>query len=138
MEIRKAELSDMERIIEINNIVDYGQPDEFIKKCISNDGVLVAIKNDTIVAFLLYQNIWWNTILLALLKVHSDFYSQGIGSKLLEYFENMLRDMWISSYTSSTMQDNPWAQNFHMKNWFKNIGTLDMHYGSEIFYRKDL
>jgi len=58
MEIRKAELSDMERIIEINNIVDYGQPDEFIKKCISNDGVLVAIKNDTIVAFLLYQNIW--------------------------------------------------------------------------------
>lgn len=138
MEIRKAVLSDLQDIVSINNIVDYGQPDNFMKKCIIDETVLVYIDKWKIIAFLLYQNIWGNTILLALLKVHSDYYSQWIGTELLGYFENMLSDQWIHTYTSSTMSDNTWAQRFHNKNNFIEIGSLDMHYWSEVFYKKDL
>ena len=138
MEIRKAALPDLQDIVTINNIVDYGQPDDFIKKCIIDETVFVYVHKWKIIAFLLYQNVWGNTILLALLKVHSDYYSQGIGTVLLEYFENILQAQWIDRYASSTMSDNIWAQRFHNKNNFIEIGTLDMHYGSEIFYRKDL
>lgn len=138
MEIRKAKLEELGAIITLNKIVDYWQPDNFIKESIELWRVFVAIIEWDIVAFLLYQNIWGNTILLALLKVHSDFYSQGIGSNMLKYFESMLLGKWVTTYMSSTMLDNPRAQNFHIKNDFTDIWVLDMHYGKERFYKKNL
>jgi len=138
MEIRKADISELDEIIALNKIVDYSQSDSFMKESVELWRVYVAVIEGEIVSFLLYQEVWGNTILLALLKVHSDFYSQWIGTKMIQFFEDVLRSRWVQTYTSSTMHDNPGAQRFHERNWFKDIWALDMHYGSEIFYRKDL
>ncbi len=138
MDIRIATIDDLERIIEINKFVDYENSPSFMRKSILEWYVLLIEKNNEIIGFLLFQDLWGNTILLSLLKIHTDFQKQGVWTKLLDYFEKYLLKRGTSTYMSSTMLDNPWAQIFHEKKWFKEIGILDMHYGEEMFYRKDL
>lgn len=135
--IQLAQINDLKEIITLNKIVDYHQPDEFMKESILAWKIFIYKDQEKIKGFLLYQDLWGNTILLSLLKVHSDFYKQWIGTSLLKYFENFLQEKGIKSYMSSTMSDNIWAQIFHEKKEFKNVWTLEMHYGNEIFYRKD-
>ena len=138
MKIRKAKIGELQEIITLNKIVNYHQSDSFMKESVMSWRVFVIAWKDGIKGFLLYQELWGNTTLLSLLKVHSSFYQKWIGTKLLEYFEEYLKKQWITSYMSSTMPDNAWAQVFHKKKGFQYIGTLDMHYGDEIFYRKEL
>lgn len=138
MNIRKAELNDLQQIITLNKIVDYEQPDYFIIESIDLWRVFVIENSWGIAWFLLYQNIWGNTILMSLLKIHSNFYRQWLWSQLLDYFEEFLRTQWIHWYVSSAMLDNHWAQIFHEKKNFQDIGILNMGYGKEKFYKKDL
>lgn len=138
MKIIPAAHEHLSEIIELNKIVDYENPDSFMKESVDLWRVLVAIKDNSVVWFLLYQELWGNTIFLALIKVHSDFYGQGIGSQLLQDFEILLQNKWIKSYISSTMPENEWAQRFHLQKEFKHIWDLQMYHGSEIFYRKEL
>ena len=138
MKIIPATHKHLSEIIELNKIVDYENPDSFMKESVDLWRVLVGIEDNRVVWFLLYQELWGNTILLALIKVHSDFYGQGIGSQLLQDFEILLQNKWIKSYISSTMPDNIWAQRFHTKRWFTHIWDLQMYHGNEMFYRKEL
>ena len=135
--IQLAHIDDLKEIITLNKIVDYHQPDEFMKESIQAWRIFVYKNQEKIIGFLLYQVLWGNTILLSLLKVHNDYYQQWIGTKLLHHFEEYLKQQEIKSFMSSTMPDNIWAQTFHEKKWFQYVWTLEMHYGNEIFYRKD-
>lgn len=138
MEIRKAELKDLQDIIVLNVIDDYGNPDIFIQDSIKNWLVWVAIVDDTIVAFSLYQIIWWNTAFHALVKVHPDYQWQGIGTALTITTENKLKKEWFNSLTSSTEESNTLARKFHEKLNYMEIWILDLPHGKEVFYRKDL
>lgn len=138
MEIRIAVLEDLKEIIRLNKIVDYWNPDSYIRESIQSWNVFVICDDDTILGFLLYQEIWGNTTFLTLIKILPNYYNRWLGTQLLSYFENILLSRGISSYVSSTTSDNDWAQNFHLKNGFQNIWTLNMNHGWEVFYRKEL
>ena len=138
MKIRKADINDINQIITLNKIVDYDNPDNFFEESIQLGRVLVASDNGRILWFLLYQELWGNTTILSLIKIHSDYYQKGIGTKLLNEFESILRDNWRKSYISSTMLNNIWAQTFHDKSGFVSIGELRMNCGDEKFYKKNL
>ena len=49
MEIRKAHINDMDQIIALNKVVDYGNPDDFFKESINLGRVLVACDNDFVI-----------------------------------------------------------------------------------------
>jgi len=49
MEIRSAILSDLERIIEINSVIDYNQPGDFMKKSIFDNNIYVIIIDENVV-----------------------------------------------------------------------------------------
>ncbi len=95
-------------------------------------------ENNEVVGFLLYQLFWWKFPLLSLLKIHEDYYKQGLWTILIEEFEKSLKDKWHDYYYSSTWEDNPWSQVFHSKKWFSEMWRLNMSFWEEIFYIKKL
>lgn len=138
MDIRQAEIGDLNDITRLNKIDDYGNPDCYIKDSIKNSCVFVAESDVEIVWFSLYQVIWGNTAFLALVKVHPNYQNQGIWSLLVKTTEDKLKQDGFSSITSSTEDKNTRSQNFHTKLWFVRIWMLDLPHGKEIFYRKEL
>ncbi len=138
MIIRIATLNDWPALEALNKIIDYGQPDHFMHEQIQLGHVLVAESENRILGYALWQVMWGNTPLLALVKVFPEFQRQGIGSALICEFETILKADGFKNYMSSTMADNNDGQVFHDKKNFQNIGLLNMHYGDEIFYKKDL
>lgn len=58
MEIRKAELSELDEIVELNRVDDYENPDVFISNSINDDRLLVVTVEGVIVGFSLYQLVW--------------------------------------------------------------------------------
>lgn len=138
MNIRVAIIDDLDTVIELNKIVDYGNPDDFMKKSILQERVYVYIDETRIVGFLLFQYIWGNTPFVSLVKVHPDFQYKWVGSKLVWKFESVIINNWYKYYYSSTWEDNTWSQTFHDKLWFQKIWELNMKFGKEIFYKKAL
>lgn len=136
--IKPAQKHHLDEILEINKIIDYGNPKEFIEESIDLWRVEVYIKGDRVVAFSLYQSIWWNTLFLALVKVLPNYQWNGIGVSMVRSFEDKMKEEWYKEYMSSTEKINILSQNFHDKLWFTKIGNLDMPHGEEIFYIKKL
>ena len=58
MEIRKAELSELDEIVELNRVDDYENPDVFISNSIDDGRLLVVTVEGVIVGFSLYQLVW--------------------------------------------------------------------------------
>lgn len=137
MEIIQAQKEHLQEIININNFVNYWNPDSFIEESIHNWYVQIVIQDKKVLGFSLYQIMWGNTVFLALLKVHPEYQWKGIWTKLIDEFENTIRNKY-SSYCSSTEEKNILSQKFHDKLWLQKIGILDMPHGKEVFYRKEL
>lgn len=139
MKIIQATLEHLPGILEINKIIDYGNPEFFMIESIEAKRVSVCMSEDKqIVWYSLYQEIWGNTLLLALVKVLPDFQWNKIGTKLIHYFEEQAKARWHSKYLSSTELSNILSQKFHKKLWFEPIGELGMTHGKELFYKKEL
>jgi len=138
MEIRKAEIQDLDRIIELNQIINYENPDDFMLNSISEGQVFVSIEDQKITGYLLYQLIWWNTPFIALIKIFPDFQKKWYGKALIDICEQEFKSKGLRYYYSSTGSENGWAQIFHEKLWFSGIWDLKMNFWDEIFYRKDL
>lgn len=138
MKIIPAQEQHLREILQINKVYDYGNPDIFIQESISRWEVLIATTWENVVGFLLYQYIWGNTLFLALVKVLPDYQWQWIGGELISSFEESGKQRGDKKYLSSTEEINTPSQEFHKKLWFKEIGTLDMPHGREVFFIKEI
>lgn len=138
MIVRQANVEDAIDILEINKMIDYGNPEEFIRESIILEKVYVCILEEKIVGFLLYQKIWGNTIFLSLIKILPRYQRQWLWSKLLAIFESNIKESWYVEYVSSTEKRNKLSQKFHEKHNFKIIWDLNMSHGNELFYMKKI
>ena len=138
MHIKKAGRNHLSWLVAINKIIDYDNPDEFILESIEWGRVFVALSDKRVIGYLLYQVIWGNTPFLALLKILPDFQGQWLGTKFIHVFEEEVSELWYKSYISSTGVENTGSKIFHEKKWFSQIGTLDMPFGGEVFFKKEL
>lgn len=135
---RIATVSDIDSILVITDQYDRGNPEWFLVECLDGGYVLIAEIEWTIVWYLLWQDLRWNTPFLSLLQVDTQYTRIWIWSGLVKYFEKYLMKEWRRSYMSSTTQKNKFSQAFHEKHWFKKSWMLDMPHGEEQFYIKEL
>lgn len=133
-----ATLAHLPAILEINQIINYENPEAFMRESIGSWRVKVFLEQDAVLGYSLYQTIWGNTPFLALVKVFPEHQGKGVGTQLVHEFEKNIKSQWFSSYISSTETSNILSQQFHKKLWFQEIGVLKMEHGDEIFYMKDL
>ena len=117
---------------------DYNNPESFYLESIENSRLLALEVDKKVVGFLVFQILWGNTPFLALIKISRDFQRQGLGKKMINIFEKKLKKLGFKNYISSSEEINEIGKIFHKKLGFKNIGSLNMIYGKEIFFIKDL
>lgn len=140
MNIRFATKNDISAIEKINTFFDteYENPSDFFLESILHNRLLVAKKKEKIIGYLVYQILWGNTPILALVRVHPDFQRKNIGQEMVLFFEEELRKKGFTEYISSHEIVNIISENFHKKLEMKCIGKLEMIYGKEKFYRKKI
>ncbi len=139
---RLADESDMVGIRKIVEELDddreYSHPLSYFDKCLNSGHLLVADQDDEIVGFLAYHIVWGNTPFIELVQVPSAYQKKGIGTLLLATLEGILKSQGYPTLLSSSEVVNDMGNSFHQKAGFVSIGILDMVYGKENFYSKQI
>ncbi len=117
---------------------DYENPEIFYQESIKNSRVLVVEIDGKIVGFLVFQILWGNTPFLALIKVLPSFQKRGLAKKMVKILEEKMKKMGFKKYISSTENSNLVGNIFHKSLGFKPIGKLDLIFGQENFFIKNL
>ena len=143
---RKAEISDINSILDLNNdlckfemeegfdnyIKDWSISDEsreYFLDLIKNQFVIVAEEDEKIVGYLAgsineegaYSYYEGKTAELQNMFILNDYRKFGIGSKLINDFENWCKENQVKRMMVTASIDNESAQCFYRKNGFKNI-----------------
>ena len=140
MRIEWANEPDFLAILKINESFShvYSHHESFFKEGIAGGRVLIAREGDRAVGYLIYQVLWGNTPFLALVRVLPKYRGKGLGRQLLSVCEEKLKKDGFRALVSSSEKMNEEGNMFHTKIGFKNIGTVEMIYGEEVFYKKEL
>ena len=100
--------------------------DEFKKKVRDKQGYVLL--DDNVALGLLRYNLFWdNTPFCTLLFIDSSKQNQGYGRKLMEYWENDMKNQGYGMVMTSTQVDEE-AQHFYRKLGYKDCGgfTVDI------------
>lgn len=141
LQIRIATLNDragIDKITEEFSDHGYSHSSRYFDEAISTQKVLLALEDEKVVGYLTFHIIWGNTPYIELLRVSSSYQKKGIGSKLLLELEKKLKADGHEVLLSSSERVNDVGNNFHKKYGFDPIGELNMIYGKEVFYKKNL
>lgn len=119
---------------------DYEWPhsEDYFEELIHFKRALVAYDGDSPVGYLLFQVIWGNTPFLSQIWINDKYQGQGIGRVMFEQLEERLNDEGYDSLTTSNETKNSAGIGFVQKMGFKEIGTLQMAHGPEVFSLKKL
>lgn len=128
----------VDRITEAFSDNIYGHSNPFFNQAIEGGRLLIAYADGKPAGYLIYQMIWGNTPYLALIRVMPDQQQKGLGRQLVQRFEEKLKKEGFSAYISSSESDNEGSHVFHKKMGFRPIGTLDMIFGKEDFFKKEI
>ena len=133
-----SDRSGIDRITQEYSEHDYSHAPKYFDESISTQKIIISELHTEIVGYLIYHIVWGNTPYIELLRVSAPYQKKGIGSQLLQYLEEILKKGAYDSVLSSSERVNVVGNNFHERNGFKTIGSLQMIYGEEVFFRKDL
>ena len=145
---RKAEISDINSILNLNNdlckfemdegfdnyIKDWSLSDEsreYFLDLIKSHFVIVAEENEKIVGYLAgsineegaYSYYEGKTAELQNMFIMPNYRKFGVGSKLIYEFENWSKENQVKRMMVTASIDNEVAQRFYRKNGFKNINV---------------
>ncbi|MGI8669438.1 MAG: GNAT family N-acetyltransferase, partial [Aridibacter sp.] len=87
--------------------------DEILQRKIEWQEIIVAEKNDVQIGFLQLEYLWSSVPYIALIKVLPEFQRQGVGKKLLEFTESLLRENGHKEIYSSSQANEPQPQQWH-------------------------
>lgn len=141
IQVRLANPDDKSGIDKITKEFDthgYSHPPKYFDDCYATNSILVALENNVIVGYLVYHVIWGNTPFIELIQIPSMSQKKGIGSKLVLALEKKLKTEGFNTLLSSSEVINNMGNAFHQKVGFEHVGVIDMFYGKENFYRKQI
>lgn len=121
MNIRKAELKDINQCVEISKIPEFKTPTGELPGVKSfeqslNQIFLVAEEENKIMGLILGYELTEELIYLDLLTVKKEFRGKKIGEKLLMAFRNELRNLNYKDYFLIAPSFNKKTLNFYRKN----------------------
>ena len=140
-EVRIAADVDLPGILKVNAFFTnpYSHTEEFFREGISFGHVLVACTpSNDVIGYAIYEVLWGNTPFLSLVRVIPSEQGRGVGRTIMAALEKRLKDQKYPALISSSEESNASGSAYHEKMGFRSIGTLEMIYGREVFYRKDL
>lgn len=114
---------------------------EVLKKSVEQGRILLAIQEDKAVGYLRYGYLWEKKLpYIQVIRVLESYRKKGIGRKLVELLENILRKKGIFQLLSSTDKNNFNSQKFHHALGFKDCGELSININDEVevFFKKRL
>lgn len=141
LKIRFAADTDRIAIDQITKEFDdraYPHASSYFDEVIKNQKILVAVEDAQIIGYLIYHIIWGNTPFVELIYVTKEYQRIGVGLQLLTDLERKLKTLGYTVVISSSEQKNEIGNTFHKKHGFESIGTLDMIYGKEAYYKKKI
>ncbi len=140
MKYTQATADHLSEIEAINEIIDYGNPESFMKEEIAAGRVIVAVDGaeDEVIGYGLYQVIWGNNPFLALVKVKPPHQRQKIGTNLVSEIEKKLKKEGFKKLLSSCELDNRVSVDFQKSLGFEPGGSIEMVHGWERFFIKDI
>lgn len=95
---------------------------EFINKVRDRRGYVLLL-DDTPIGLLRYNLFWDNTPFCTMLYVEKDHRGKGYGRKLMEFWENDMKQQGYGMLLTSTQVDEG-AQHFYRKSGYKDGGGL--------------
>lgn len=110
IKIVPMQAKDNKVIIEIMNILsDYFSPEtiEFAEEKIPNQAWFVAIKKNTIIWFITFENVDKEKTKIYWMGVLPSYQRQWIGGILLKHTENLLQKKWIKEIELLTLDEHP-------------------------------
>ncbi|ETA67855.1 MAG: [ribosomal protein S18]-alanine N-acetyltransferase [Methanolobus sp.] len=127
--IRRAELSDIPRIVEIEDCsFEVPWPDFLFKAHLSNPGFLVYEKEQILGYVIIGTSEDRTRSHLQSIAVHKDCRRQGIASKLLNWCIDLAKLYGFERMTLEVREKNIDAQLFYSENGFKVEGRIDGYY----------
>ena len=138
IKVRFANQIDLDRCIALDHPTILA---EVIKRKVEQREIIVAEKAGRLVGYLRLEYLWSIVPYIALIWVVEDQRHQGIGSAMLHYLENALREQGHTALYSSSQANEPEPQAWHRHVGFEECGFIaGITEGGvgEIFFRKDL
>lgn len=96
---------------------------EILKRKIERQEVIVGWRNDRRAGWLRYGYFWDELPFMNMLYVHDELRGQGIGTRLVTFWENEMRKSGHERVMTSTLSDEN-AQHFYRKLGYEDCGCL--------------
>ena len=135
IEIRLAEITDYPWLEKHDDDID----SIIIKKKIVEKEVFLVLKNNEIIGWLRFNYFWDDIPFITHLWLLDGYRKKGIGTKLLNYWEEKMKTNDHKIALTSTQKTREFAQQFYKKRGYTEIGGfhfLDEPY--EILYLKKI
>lgn len=117
--VTKATLADWSLLISLDTHLSK----EKIKEKIERQEIFLAKENNKIIGFLRFNYFWDELPFINLLFVEADHRKQGIGSALMNAFEQQMKELGYSQILLSTQSDEE-GQHFYRKLNYTDCGAL--------------
>jgi ribosomal protein S18 acetylase RimI-like enzyme len=119
IEIREATAADYEQLVQL----DHHVPASVIGRKIGQGEVLVACQAERVIGWLRYGYFWDIIPFMNMLTVREEHRGRGIGSALVTYWEQTLRERGFTEALTST-QANERGQFLYRKLGYHDCGAL--------------
>jgi ribosomal protein S18 acetylase RimI-like enzyme len=117
--IRYAVIDDYPWLIEHEKHIS----EKILRSKIENSELYVVENNDKIIGWLRYNLFWDNIPFINMLFFLEEYRRMGIGTRLVKYWENEMRQKGYKIVFTSTLS-NEEAQHFYRKMGYKEIGGI--------------
>jgi len=117
MKIRYAEIKDYLWLKEHDRHIS----EETLKTKIEAKEIYVAEENNELIGWLRYNLFWDNIPFMNLLYFPEEYRRRGMGRKLVNYWENEMKEKGYKNVLTSTLS-NEEAQHFYRKLGYTEIG----------------
>lgn len=139
--VRYAQQSDFDWLCEQDSQhVDRG----WIERCIKDSEYIIAeIKNTPgdLKGYIRFSLFWGKIPYMNMIRVVEGNQLQGVGSALMRFWENQMRERGYTTLMTSYERDEMAAQTWHWRNGYREAGKLDLGLAQtvpEVFFIKEL
>lgn len=119
MNIRIATQAEYEQLAELDHHIDK----EMMVHKINQREVIVAMEGTVVIGWLRYGYFWDSIPFMNMLTVIEEYRGRSIGTELIAYWENILRDRGFSEVLTSTLA-NERSQFLYRKLGYQDCGAL--------------